>query len=147
MLPDGGFIIAHSKGDCNESTATFTVWCRFGNSFFAFAQKSASLRGFAADLAGIEFPQHTVGGQQVQRHRGHMLKAAGGLVPELRVMALQRELLAHLLQQLCDQARLIGMANYEAVDKGNLTARQNGYVGGYMTKKLVEMAEKQMAGK
>ena len=39
------------------------------------------------------------------------------------------------------------MANYEAVDKGNLTARQNGYVGGYMTKKLVEMAEKQMAGK
>ena len=34
-----------------------------------------------------------------------------------------------------------------AVDKGNLTARQNGYVGGYMTKKLVEMAEKQMAGK
>ena len=98
MLPDGGFIIAHSKGDCNESTATFTVWCRFGNSFFAFTQKGASLRGFAADLAGIEFPQHTVGGQQVQRHRGHMLKAAGGLVPELRVMALQRELLAHLLQ-------------------------------------------------
>ena len=41
----------------------------------------------------------------------------------------------------------LGMANYDAVDKGNLTARQNGYVGGYMTKKLVEMAEKQMAGK
>ena len=39
------------------------------------------------------------------------------------------------------------IANYDAVDKGNLTARQNGYVGGYMTKKLVEMAEKQMAGK
>ncbi|MCG4734667.1 alpha/beta-type small acid-soluble spore protein, partial [Casaltella massiliensis] len=29
----------------------------------------------------------------------------------------------------------------------NLTARQNGYVGGYMTKKLVEMAERQMSGK
>ena len=27
------------------------------------------------------------------------------------------------------------------------TARQNGYVGGYMTKKLVEMAEQQMSGK
>ena len=39
------------------------------------------------------------------------------------------------------------MSNYENIDKGNLTARQNGYVGGYMTKKLVEMAEKQMAGK
>ena len=34
-----------------------------------------------------------------------------------------------------------------ANDKGNLTARQNGYVGGYMTKKLVELAEQQMAGK
>ena len=41
----------------------------------------------------------------------------------------------------------IGLANYDTVDKGNLTARQNGYVGGYMTKKLVELAEQQMAGK
>ena len=39
------------------------------------------------------------------------------------------------------------VTNYEQADKGNLTARQNGYVGGYMTKKLVEMAEKQLAGK
>ena len=30
---------------------------------------------------------------------------------------------------------------------GDLTSAQNGYVGGYMTKKLVEMAEKQLAGK
>jgi hypothetical protein len=44
-------------------------------------------------------------------------------------------------------ANELGMANYEQTDKGNLTARQNGYVGGYMTKKLVEMAEQQMAGK
>lgn len=41
----------------------------------------------------------------------------------------------------------LGLANYDSMDKGNLTARQNGYVGGYMTKKLVEMAEQQMAGK
>ena len=41
----------------------------------------------------------------------------------------------------------LGLANYDQIDKGNLTSRQNGYVGGYMTKKLVEMAEKQMAGK
>ena len=41
----------------------------------------------------------------------------------------------------------LGMSNYDTVDKGNLTARQNGYVGGYMTKKLVEMAERQMSGK
>ncbi|MCB6994467.1 alpha/beta-type small acid-soluble spore protein [bacterium 210820-DFI.6.37] len=44
-------------------------------------------------------------------------------------------------------ANELGLANYEQTDKGNLTARQNGYVGGYMTKKLVEMAEQQMAGK
>ena len=54
---------------------------------------------------------------------------------------------AALNQMKLEIANELGMANYEAVDKGNLTARQNGYVGGYMTKKLVEMAEKQMAGK
>lgn len=41
----------------------------------------------------------------------------------------------------------LGLANYEQTDKGNLTARENGYVGGYMTKKLVEMAERQLSGK
>lgn len=41
----------------------------------------------------------------------------------------------------------LGLSNYENTDKGNLTARQNGYVGGYMTKKLVEMAEQQLSGK
>ena len=44
-------------------------------------------------------------------------------------------------------ANELGLSNYDQTDKGNLTARQNGYVGGYMTKKLVEMAEQQMSGK
>ena len=44
-------------------------------------------------------------------------------------------------------ANELGLSNYEQTDKGNQTARQNGYVGGYMTKKLVEMAERQLAGK
>ena len=44
-------------------------------------------------------------------------------------------------------ANELGLSNYEQTDKGNLTARQNGYVGGYMTKKLVEMAERQLAVK
>ncbi|MCI6457338.1 MAG: alpha/beta-type small acid-soluble spore protein [Terrisporobacter sp.] len=52
-----------------------------------------------------------------------------------------------LNQMKLEIAGELGMSNYENIDKGNLTARQNGYVGGYMTKKLVEMAEKQMAGK
>lgn len=44
-------------------------------------------------------------------------------------------------------ANELGLTNYETTDKGNLTARQNGYVGGYMTKRLVEMAEQQLSGK
>lgn len=44
-------------------------------------------------------------------------------------------------------ANELGLSNYQSMDKGNLTARQNGYVGGYMTKKLVEMAEQQLSGK
>jgi len=40
----------------------------------------------------------------------------------------------------------LGITNYASVDKGQLTSRQNGYVGGYMTRKLVQFAEQQMAG-
>ena len=52
-----------------------------------------------------------------------------------------------LNQMKLEIANELGMNNYQQMDKGNLTARENGYVGGYMTKKLVEMAEKQMSGK
>ena len=52
-----------------------------------------------------------------------------------------------LNQMKLEIANELGMNNYQQMDKGNLTARENGYVGGYMTKKLVEMAEQQMAGK
>ena len=44
-------------------------------------------------------------------------------------------------------ANELGLANYDSMDKGNLSARQNGYVGGYMTQKLVEMAEQQLSGR
>lgn len=44
-------------------------------------------------------------------------------------------------------ANELGISGYDTMDKGNLTARQNGYVGGYMTKRLVEMSEQQMSGK
>ena len=54
---------------------------------------------------------------------------------------------AALNQMKLEIANELGMSNYQQIDKGNLTARENGYVGGYMTKKLVEMAEQQMAGK
>lgn len=51
-----------------------------------------------------------------------------------------------LNQMKTEIASELGLTNYESVDKGNLTARQNGYVGGYMTKRLVEMAQRQMSG-
>lgn len=35
----------------------------------------------------------------------------------------------------------LGLTNYQDIDKGNLTSRQNGYVGGNMTKKMVAYAE------
>jgi hypothetical protein len=44
-------------------------------------------------------------------------------------------------------ANELGISGYDQMDKGNLTARQNGYVGGYMTRRLVEMAEQQLSGK
>ena len=52
-----------------------------------------------------------------------------------------------LNQMKLEIASELGLSNYDNIDKGNLTARQNGYVGGYMTKRLVEMAQRQMSGK
>lgn len=51
-----------------------------------------------------------------------------------------------LNQMKLEIANELGLQNYDSVDKGNLTSRQNGYVGGYMVKNLVEMAQKQMSG-
>lgn len=60
------------------------------------------------------------------------------VVPEAR---------AALNQMKLEIAGELGISNYETIDKGNLTARQNGYVGGYMTKRLVETAERSLAGR
>lgn len=43
-------------------------------------------------------------------------------------------------------ARELGI-NFKQGYNGDLTSRENGYVGGYMVKRLIEQAEKQMAGK
>ncbi|ABR47771.1 small acid-soluble spore protein, alpha/beta type [Alkaliphilus metalliredigens QYMF] len=52
-----------------------------------------------------------------------------------------------LNQMKTEIANELGLSNYDSIDKGNLTARQNGYVGGYMVKRLIEQAERSMAGK
>ncbi|HEY5562077.1 MAG TPA: alpha/beta-type small acid-soluble spore protein [Clostridiaceae bacterium] len=36
----------------------------------------------------------------------------------------------------------IGISNYAAMDKGNLTSKQNGSVGGEMVKRMIESYEK-----
>ena len=43
-------------------------------------------------------------------------------------------------------ARELGI-NFKPGYNGDLTSRENGYVGGYMVKRLIEQAEKQMSGK
>ena len=43
-------------------------------------------------------------------------------------------------------ARELGI-NLKQGYNGDLTSRENGYVGGYMVKRLIEPAERQMAGK
>ncbi|MDR7870408.1 MAG: alpha/beta-type small acid-soluble spore protein [Tissierellaceae bacterium] len=60
------------------------------------------------------------------------------VVPEAR---------AALNQMKLEIANELGLQNYDNIDKGNLSSRQNGYVGGYMVKKLVESAQNQLAGK
>lgn len=38
-------------------------------------------------------------------------------------------------------ANELGLSNYNQIDKGQLTSRQNGYVGGNITKRLVALGE------
>lgn len=41
----------------------------------------------------------------------------------------------------------VGLSNYATVDKGTLTSRQNGYVGGFMVKHMVEAYERGLSGR
>ncbi len=43
-------------------------------------------------------------------------------------------------------ARELGI-NMKQGDNGDLSSRENGYVGGYMVKRLIQQAENQMANK
>lgn len=52
-----------------------------------------------------------------------------------------------LEQMKLEIANELGMSNYDNIDKGNLTSRQNGYVGGYMVKNLVEQAQRNISKK
>lgn len=56
------------------------------------------------------------------------------LVPEAKIT---------LNQMKGEIANDLGLRNYDTIDKGALTSRQNGYVGGYMNKKLISIAKQQ----
>lgn len=53
---------------------------------------------------------------------------------------------AALDQLKLETASELGIANYAQTYKGDLPSRVNGSVGGYMTKKLVALAEQQLSG-
>ncbi len=55
-----------------------------------------------------------------------------------------REALNQLKLEIASE---LGIDNYNSIDKGNLPSRVNGYVGGYMVKKLVEDAQRQLSNK
>ena len=54
-----------------------------------------------------------------------------------------REALSNMKYEI---ARELGV-NLKQGYNGDLTSRENGYVGGYMVKRLIEQAERQMAGR
>ena len=67
-------------------------------------------------------------------------------------MANNNKIVVPEARQALDQLKLeiaseLGVENYNNIDKGELPSRVNGYVGGYMVKRLVENAQNQMANK
>ncbi|CCQ98565.1 Small, acid-soluble spore protein beta [[Clostridium] ultunense Esp] len=67
-------------------------------------------------------------------------------------MANNNKILVPEARQALEQLKLeianeLGLSNYNSIDKGELPSRVNGYVGGYMVKRLVETAQNQMANK
>ena len=62
---------------------------------------------------------------------------ASGMVPEAR---------GALHNMKFEIARELGINNKQGYN-GDLSSRDNGYVGGYMVKRLIQQAENQLAGK
>ena len=50
------------------------------------------------------------------------------------------------LEQMKNQTAELGIQNYAQQYKGDLPSRVNGSVGGYMVKKMIALAEQQLAG-
>jgi hypothetical protein len=71
--------------------------------------------------------------KQITRRRLHMASRSNRvLVPQAK---------QGLNQFKLEVAGELGITNYDQIDKGNLTSRENGYVGGTMVKRMVEAYE------
>jgi hypothetical protein len=71
-------------------------------------------------------------------------KGAGFMARNRVVVPEAKQALDQFKLEIADE---LGLYNYDQMDKGELTSRQNGYVGGYMVKRLIERAEREMANK
>jgi hypothetical protein len=65
-------------------------------------------------------------------------------------MANRNDLLVPQAENMLEQMKTeiaaeFGIPNYNQLDKGDLTARQNGAIGGEMVKRLVAYAEQQLS--
>jgi hypothetical protein len=62
-----------------------------------------------------------------RNHRNHLVPEAGSALERLKL----------------ETAAEVGLQNYENIDKGELTSRENGKVGGNMVKKMIEVYEQE----
>lgn len=62
-----------------------------------------------------------------RNHRNHLVPGAGSALERLKL----------------ETAAEVGLQNYENIDKGELTSRENGKVGGNMVKKMIEVYEQE----
>ena len=98
-IKDTSLILAAFSADCGAQCAipesyshySAALWQlqRMHRNFYSLVPVwKQILRIFhLSGAAAVELAQHTVGGQQFQRQRIHLLEAAGGLVPQLGVVA------------------------------------------------------------
>jgi hypothetical protein len=62
-----------------------------------------------------------------RRHNNHLVPDAANALERLKQ----------------ETAQEVGIENYESIDKGNLTSRENGKVGGNMVRKMIEAYEQE----
>jgi small acid-soluble spore protein A (major alpha-type SASP) len=76
--------------------------------------------------------------QQLQRESGN--------VPNRNDPVVDMDGVRSMLEKLkLETAQELGIQNYESLDKGSISAKVNGTIGGYVTKKLVALGMQTLA--